>query len=753
MKNFPHYHQSGQMDCGPTCLRMISKFHGKSISSRVFYRLAETSKVGTSLNSMSMASERIGFKTMIVSIDIKKLEDSAPLPCVIHWNQNHYVVLYKIKNNKYYVSDPAHGKLIYKKKEFLKFWTGSEEADAKGIVLLIVPTPKFNSSNFDENEVEKQNFSLSYIFHYMKQYKKFIVQLMVGVIVASMLQLLLPFLTQSIVDIGIKNQDFSLIVLLLIAQIFLFIGKVSIEIIRNWILLHLSTRISISLISDFFMKLMGLPIAFFDNTQTGEVFQRIQDHKRLENLITSSTLNVIFSVLTILILGLVLATYNTFIFGVFIAGSILYFLWIAVFLKKRRDLDYKKFTQVSRDHSRTLELINGMQEIKLNNAERYMRWGWESVQTKLFRLGIKSLSLEQKQTIGSSFINEIKNIFMIFLAAQAVIQGSMTLGMMLAISYIIGQLNGPILQLVNFMHALQDARISIDRLDEIHAMEDEEDISKEQVYKLPAGLGLSINNVFFKYPGAKSTVLNGITFSIQNNTTTAIVGASGSGKTTLMKMLLGFYRPDDGNVNIGHFNIDNISPVEWRNQCGIVMQEGHIFNETIAGNIALGAEHIDTEVLYKSASIANILEFVEKLPLGFDTKIGGEGLGLSTGQKQRILIARAIYKNPKFLFFDEATSSLDATNESEIMVKLGEYLKSKTAIIIAHRLSTVRNADQIIVMKNGLIEEIGTHQYLLKKEGSYYNLVKDQLELEKLHKESLNSQMSVHKNGTVKILK
>jgi len=731
-KRFPHYHQTGRMDCGPTCLRIIAKHYGKTIRAQTLRKLAETNKVGTSLSSISSAAERIGFKTMGVKIGLEKLKNEAPLPCIVFWNQNHYVILYKIRNDIFYVSDPAHGLLQYSREDFIKNWIGNVNDD-KGIVLLIQPTPKLEETDFEvDGKSDSMKFGASYLLHYLKQYRPFIVQLLFGVIAGSILQLIFPFLTQGIVDVGIKNQDFSLVTLILFAQILLFVGRTFIETIRSWILLHLSTRITISIVSDFFIKLMNLPISYFDSTQTGEIFQRINDHNRLEKLMTSSTLNVIFSFFSLLLLGGVLASYSIPIFSVFALGTILYFGWVIFFLKKRKDLDYIRFSRVSQEHSKTLELINGMQEIKLHNAERQMRWGWENLQIKLFRISVKSLSLEQTQSIGSSFINEIKNILMIFLAAQSVIEGQITLGMMLSVSYIIGQLNGPVSQLVSFIHSFQDAKISLDRLSEIHEMEDEEEIALNKIADLKNSEDIILKQVSFRYPGTKKIILDSIDLVIPKNKITAIVGVSGSGKTTLLKLLLSTYRPDSGSISFGNKDFTHISIKSWRDKYGVVMQEGFIFNDTIEANIAIGVEQVDQERLIESAELANIQEYINGLPLGFNTKIGNEGLGLSTGQKQRILIARAIYKNPDYIFFDEATSALDANNEKAIVNKLQTFLRNKTSVIIAHRLSTVRNADQIIVIDGGKIVETGDHDSLVELNGAYYNLVKNQLDLNRL---------------------
>ncbi len=728
MKKFPTYKQTEAKDCGPTCVKIISKHYGKVINTQQLRDLSETTREGSSLLGLSDAVESIGFKSLGVKLSFEKLKE-APLPCVVHWNKNHYVVLYKIKKDTIYISDPAHGLINFTKKEFIKHWIGNnaDETTEEGIALLIEPTPKFYNATFDEDE----KFGFGFIFKYLFKYKKFLIQLIIGLLAGSLLQLILPFLTQSVVDVGIKNQDLNFIYLILIAQLFLFTGRALLDIIRSWILLHLSTRINISLISDFFIKLMKLPISYFDVRMTGDLLQRINDHKRIERILTTSSLTVLFSLFNLIIFSIVLGYYSLQIFGVFVLGSVLYFGWVLFFFKKRKELDYKRFSEVSQEQSKVIELINGMQEIKLHNAERRMRWNWEYVQARLFKVATKSLALEQTQSVGSNFINEMKNMLITILSAKLVIDGDITLGMMLAISYIVGQLNSPISQLINFMRDVQDAQISIDRLGEIHMMEDEEKPGDNKATNIPENADIELKNISFRYTGGLEPVLKDLSLNIPANKTTAIVGVSGSGKTTLMKLLLGFYQVDSGDIMINNFNLKSISQKVWRDHCGVVMQEGYIFNDTIAKNIAVGEDYVDTDKLAHAINVANISDYIDGLPLGYNTKIGNEGSGISTGQKQRLLIARAVYKNPKYLFFDEATSALDANNEKVIMENLNTFFADKTAVVIAHRLSTVKNAHQIIVLDQGKVIEQGNHKDLVKLKGSYYNLVKNQLELGK----------------------
>ena len=734
MAKFPFYKQAESKDCGPTCIKIIAKHYGKVLNTEKLRSLSETTREGSSLLGLSDAVESIGFRSLGVKLSLNQLLE-VPLPCIVHWNKVHYVVLYKIKTSKkgnftIYISDPAHGLITYTREEFIKAWIGNnaDETTEEGVALLVEPTPKFYSDNDNQ---EDEEFGFKFISKYVFKYKKFIFQLILGLTAGSLLQLISPFLTQSIVDVGIKNEDIDFVYLVLIAQLSLFIGRTLIDVLRSWILLHLSTRINISLISDFFIKLMNLPISYFDVKMTGDLLQRINDHKRIEQILTMSSLNVLFSMVNLIVFSIVLIYYSLTIFGVFAIGSAFYFAWILIFFKKRKKLDYKRFSQISEEQSKVIELVNGMQEIKLHNAEKRKRWNWEFVQAKLFKISIENLALEQYQSVGSSFINELKNILITVISALLVINGDITLGMMLAITSIVGQLNAPITQLINFLRELQDAQISLERLGEIHNKEDEEKAGDEKIREITENSGFEINDLSFRYIGSEKPVLNNLNLSIPANKITAVVGVSGSGKTTLMKLLLKFYDPNEGQIHIGSHDLLNVSQKAWRDQFGVVMQEGYIFNDTIANNIAVGEDYIDKKKLAHAVNVANIKGFVESLPLSYNTKIGMEGVGLSTGQKQRLFIARAVYKNPKFLFFDEATSALDANNEKVIMEKLGTFFKNKTVMVIAHRLSTVKNADQIVVLDKGEIIEVGDHNTLIKKKGNYYNLVKNQLELGK----------------------
>ncbi len=727
-RKFPTYTQYDSKDCGPTCLQIISRYYGKHFS---LQSLREKSKIGiegVSLLGISQAAEMLGFRSIGARLDADTLVKEAPFPCIVHWDDNHFVVLYKVKKDTFYVSDPAKGRMTYKRKEFLAHWAAAQSDPPQGIVLILEPTPKFYST--EEDPRQKMNFRL--ITNYLFNYKNLLVQLLLGIICVSVAQVIFPFLTRSLVDNGIAPGNLSFIYVILMAQLMLFIGRTSVDFIRSWILLHIGTRINVSIISDFFIKLMRLPLSFFDSKMTGDILQRVNDHNRIEHFLTASTLNFFFSVISFIVFSIVLLSYNPIIFSIFLLSTVVYSVWVIAFLRKRRELDYKKFAIGSRNSDSIIMMINGMQEIKLNNSEQQKRWEWERIQAKLFRINIKSLALGQYQQAGAFFINEGKNIFITFLAAKFVMEGHLTLGTMLAIQYIIGQLNAPVEQLIQFMQSYQDAAISLERLNEVHVQEDEEPSDKPVLHFLPAEKSLRLENVGFTYPGpAKPQVLNNINLEIPYGKITAIVGVSGSGKTTLLKLLLKFYKPQLGNIKIGNTHLDLISNRTWREKCGVVMQGGFIFPDTIANNIAVGDQRPNYQRLLYAAEIANILEFINTFPLDFNTRIGSDGVGISEGQKQRILIARAVYKNPEFIFFDEATNSLDANNERIIMRNLDQFFKGRTVVVVAHRLSTVKNADNIVVLDKGMIAEMGTHNELASMKNKYFELVRNQLELGK----------------------
>ncbi len=725
---FEFCRQHDSMSCGVACLQMICKYYGRNIDQHNLLNLCVPTSEGVSLLSLIKTANQLGLDATSIRIPISQCNEIS-LPCIIHWNQNHFVVLYKIKNNKeFFIADPGKGLVCYSLENFKKHWISSvSNGEEKGIVMVVEPTEKFCKRNMPEKPNRKR--SLNFLLGYVLRYRKYFIQIIWGLLLGSLLQLIMPFLTQAIVDIGIKYNDIGFIWLVLLGELMIVTGRTATDFIRRWLLLHISMRINVSLVSDFFIKLLKLPMSFFDTKLMGDLLQRIGDHARVQNFLTGQVLNVIFTFLSFVIFGIVLFVYDKIIFCVFVAGSIIYGLWISSFLQRRKVLDYELFEQQAINQNKTYQFITSMQEIKLQDCEQRRRWEWEDTQADLFGIQMKSLKLQQTQEAGSIFINEVKNILITVFAATAVINGQITLGAMLAIQYIVGQLNSPVEQFMSFIYSLQDVKISLERINEIHEGKNEE--SKEnQAKAFDKEKSINIENIDFKYdPHALKKTLEGVTFDIPEGKVTAIVGASGSGKTTLIKLMLGYYRVMTGSISIAGRNINEYNLKWWRRHCGVVMQDGVIFSESIARNIAVDDGEIDVKRLEQAAKIANIHDYVMGLPLKYNTIIGRDGVGLSQGQKQRILIARAVYKDPDFIFLDEATNALDAKNERAIVENLDEFYKGRTVVVVAHRLSTVRNADQIIVIDGGKIVETGNHTSLIEKRGAYYNLVKNQLEL------------------------
>ena len=718
------------MQCGVACLQMVSRYFGREYSLHFLSDICFATNEGVSMLGISEAANEIGLHSVCTRATVEELS-KVSLPCILHWNQNHFVVLYKVKRGKkFYIADPGKGLITYNIDEFKSHWISTRSnGEEKGVAMFLQTTPLFYSCNKDVSE-NKQKRSFRFLFGYVKQYRRYFGQIVLGLIVGSLLQLVLPFLTQSIVDVGIKNQDIGFIWLVLLGQLMLTVSRTVIDFIRRWLLLHISMRINISLVSDFFIKLLKLPMSFFDTKLMGDLMQRMNDHSRVNTFMTQQTLNIMFAMLTFVVFTIVLFFYNKLVFTIFLIGSVVYGVWMTLFLRRRKVLDYALFEQQAINNNKTYEFITSMQEIKLQDCEQRRRWEWEDVQADLFGVQMKSLKLQQTQEAGSIFINEIKNIVITVVAATAVIHNQMTLGMMLAVQYIIGQLNSPVEQLMSFFYSIQDVKISLERINEIHCVDDENGKVGLQTFLQDQDKGIDIENVMFKYdPHAIKKTLDNVNIHIPQGKVTAIVGASGSGKTTLVRLMLGYYPVLDGHITVGGTDINRLNKKWWRRQGGVVMQDGVIFSESIARNIAVDDDDIDKDRLLKAAEIACIKDYVMGLPLKFNTKIGRDGVGLSQGQKQRILIARAVYKNPDYIFLDEATNSLDASNEKAIVENLDKFYSGRTVVIVAHRLSTVRNADRIIAINNGMVAEAGSHDELIAKRGVYYNLVKNQLEL------------------------
>lgn len=724
-RRFPHYSQMDQMDCGATCLRIIFKYYGQAVSIHKIRQLCQTTKVGVNLLGISEAAEKLGFRTYGIRLNLDQLKE-VELPCILHWNQNHFVVLYRIAKKKYYLSDPAAGLVSYDEKEFARNWFSSKEMYA-GLSLLLSPSPEFYDL---EEEESSKAMQWGKIFTYFFKYKRLFFQLILGMLLGTLLQLITPFLTQSVVDIGINTKNISFINMILIAQLMLFVGSTSVSFIRSWIMLHISTRVNISILTDLLIKIMKLPMSFFDIKTHGDIMQRMSDQQRIESFLTGSTLNTLFSLVNMIVFGTLLIIYDQLIFIVFFVATILYTLWILFFMRYRRELDNKRFKISSDNQTYMVEMIQSIKDIKLNNSEKQKRWGWEALQARLFKFKVKSLAISQYQSIGSMAINQVKGILITYISAKSVIDGNITLGGMMAIQYIVGMVSNPVEQLLGFMQSYQDAKISLERLNEIYETEPEESLDADYMTSLPNEKTIAIKNLTFTYYGAgNEPIFSNFNLTFPEGKTTAIVGLSGSGKTTILKLLMRFYTYEKGEITIGGKSLQQISHHTWRQACGSVLQDNVIFSDTIANNIAVGDEHIDEELLHKAIKIANLEDFITDQPFGLATKIGTAGKGISQGQKQRLLIARAVYKQPDFIFLDEATNSLDANNEKVIIENLNNFFKNRTVIIVAHRLSTVKNADNIVVLENGSIVEQGNHQELTMQRGRYFELVKNQLEL------------------------
>ncbi|WP_410222206.1 peptidase domain-containing ABC transporter [Pedobacter sp.] len=738
LNKFPSDRQLDMMDCGPACLKMLAKYHGKYYSLQYLRDKCGLTKEGVSFLDLSHAAEEIGLKTLSVKATINDLLFKVPLPAIIHWDNSHFIVVYKVKapnghivnseqvpKGKIYVSDPAKGHITYNTNDFAKKWI--KEEDKKGLLMAIEPQAEFYQKQADEKMGRKKTFAN--FLGYFRPYKKSFINLAIVMLLVTILQGFLPFISKAVIDVGIQTHDIDFINIVLFANIAIYVSILLSNMVRDWIMLHITSRLNIALISDYLIKLMVLPITFFENKMTGDILQRAQDHERIRSFIMNNSLNMIFSSLTFVVFGVILFFYNTTIFWIFLVGSVLYVVWVMAFLKIRKKLDWEYFELISKNQSYWVETIGSIQDIKINNYEKPKRWKWESIQARLYKVNLNVLNVTNMQNLGAQFIDSLKNLFITFFCAKAVIAGEMTFGVMISTQFIIGMLNAPVVQFIQFIISFQFAQISFLRLNEIHQLKDEHEDVGTNAINLPENKSLIVNNIMFQYSPTAPMVLKGVRLVIPEGKVTAIVGDSGSGKSTLLKLLLRLYKPSYGDIMIGNMNVNNVSLKQWRDKCGAVMQDGKIFNDTILNNVVLDDEKINYEKLKLALDTANIAQEIEALPLGYQTMMGEQGRGLSGGQKQRILIARALYKDPDFLFFDEATNSLDTLNEQKIVNALDNVFKGKTVIVVAHRLSTIRKADQIIVMQSGMVVEAGNHQTLMERKGRYFQLVQSQLDL------------------------
>lgn len=727
---FHLYRQYDACNCGVTCLRMIARHYGKRYGEEELARLCHPTRNGVSMLDISEAAEKIGFKTIGVKLTAEKLAECVQTPCILHWGQHHFVVCYGIKRKHgqllFHIADPASKRLTYSQAELANCW-GDCNGDTKnqGFALLLQPTDEF----YEKTPEQKSSYkSMGFLFGYFASHRLEIMKILIAMGIVSGLQLAAPFLTQAMVDNGIGKRDVNIVTLILIAQLVILLSVVVVGMTRNWITLYMNTRINISLVADFLVKMMRMPLHFFDSKLVGDLTQRMRDNDRIEEFLTGSSVEVMFSIVNFIVFAAILTYYDTKLLLVFIIGNSIYIAWTQCLMNKRRDFDLKRFNQLADEQDVVLQIISGIRDIKLFGCEQQKLWEWEKLQAKIFNTKSKTLAITQIQQFGAVLFSQSTSIFITYITACKVVDSSFTIGNMMAVAYIIGQLSSPVNSFVDFLCSLQYARISIDRLSELHHSKDEKQADESSMQKMPDNHNIRFEDVWFNYNGTdRKYVLQGIDIEIPMNKVTAIVGASGCGKTTLLKMILGFYKPNKGNIYIDNVPLEKIRRKEWRALTGSVLQDGYIFSTDIAHNIALGDEDIDKEKMEKAAKAAMIDSFIRKLPMRYNTKVGMDGNGLSQGQKQRLLIARAIYKSPQILVLDEATNALDSKNEREIMENLQRFYKGRTVVIAAHRLSTIRNADNIIVINEGRIAEQGTHESLIKRKGEYYNLICNQI--------------------------
>lgn len=725
-KKFPCDRQLDMMDCGPACLKMVARYYGKFYSMQFLRDKCGITREGVSLLDMGYAAESIGLHTLSVRVALKDLINKIPLPCILHWQNSHFVVLYSITKRKAFVSDPAKGLVTYTHQQFLDGWI--KPNSDQGVVMALEPMADF--SQLEEAEKKQRTKTFQSTLAYFLPYKTNFATIGIVMLLSTFLQAILPFISKAVIDVGIQTRDIDFINMVLIANVMIILSMTMSNVVRDWILMHIASRVNISLISDYLIKLMKLPVTFFENKMVGDILQRANDHERIRSFVMNNSLNLIFSAITFLVFAIILLIYNAIIFYIFLAGSFFYVAWIMIFLRIRKKLDWEYFELISKNQSYWVETVESIQEIKVNNYERPRRWRWETIQAKLYRVNLRVLSVNNAQGLGAQFIESVKNLIITFYCARAVISGDITFGVMISTQFIIGMLNGPIVQLVGFVQSFQYAKISFLRLNEVHQLADEDELMGNDPISLPLEKSLHVKNVSFQYTPNGSLVLKNVNLSIPEGKITAIVGNSGCGKSTLLKVLLRLYQPSYGEIYIGNMHINNVSLRQWREKCGVVLQDGKVFNDTVIRNIVLGDGDVDHQRLKEAVQIANISDDIEQLPLGYQTMLGEQGKGLSGGQKQRLLIARALYKNPDYLFLDEATNALDAINEQKIVRALNDASVGRTVLVIAHRLSTIRNADQIVVMKGGMVVEIGTHNSLMALKRFYYELVSSQIGME-----------------------
>lgn len=726
---FPHFSQLEARDCGAACLQIVSKHFGKFFNLDELREISGVTKEGISIYDLCESAETIGLKALPVKTDFLKLKNDIPLPCIAHWRDSHFIVVYKVKENKVYVSDPAIGLVTYTRKEFLNGWLEktSEKKFRRGIVVALEPTDAFNEIKPSGQSISFV-YILSYLLSHLSPYRAQSIQLILTMVVITLLQIAFPIITQSIVDIGISSKDMNFILILLVANVILIISTSIGNWIRQSINAHIASRVKVSLLSNYISKLLKLPVNFFENKLVGDILQRSLDYERLQNFIMNSAFSIILATLNILVFGIILCVYNPSIFFIFFIGSILYVLWTFLFWNVRKKMDIQYFSLQAKNNSHWIEILTNINEIKNNNYEKGKRWKWERLQVKLYEVSIKLLNVNQAELLGSNLINTLKDVSLTFFSAYLVIQGEITLGMLIAIQYILGQLRGPLSEVINFIKSYQVAYISFMRMNEVNQVPEEQDIDVINNIVFPSNRSLILKNVSYRYSNSSPHVLNNISIIIPEGKVTAIVGESGSGKSTLLKVLMRLYTQSSGEFFVGETNVSNISLKLWRDKIGVVNQEGDVFKDSIKNNIILGKE-FDQDLFHKAVVNSNILFDIEKLPKGFNTVMGENGRGLSQGQKQRVMIARALYKNPEYLFFDEATNALDSINESKVVKNLVKEYEGKTAIIVAHRLSTIKNADQIIVMHDGKIVEVGKHEELIKNKAYYFRIFTNQLTL------------------------